>query len=325
MFSRPLRKRRINDLTPEEIMALAISSEEEDCRRYLDYARALRQLSPESATTLEQMAAIEIEHRQRLVVRFRECHGEQIPLVRRDDIAGFSPILPLWVLVSRGPKAIRDQVTAQEAQSRAFYERASMLSTDLTTRSLLQDLAAEEAGHEKVFSHLATGQGRQQHHASEDEQHRRRILLQYVQPALAGLMDGSVSTLAPLFAAAFATQNSWSAFLVGIAASVGAGISMGFAEALSDDGTLTGRGSPITRGVVTGAMTTIGGVGHTLPYLINDFLIATVVAVAVVVVELIVIAWIRWKYMDTPFLSAAFQIVFGGALVFAAGILIGNA
>ena len=324
MFSRPLRKRRLSELDEREVLAMAIAGEEEDRRRYLDYARALRELAPDSARTLEAMAGIEDQHRQRLVTRFYERFGEEIPLIRREDVAGFQLVRPLWALLPRGPKAVRDQAGALEVQARAFYERAASLSTDLRTRELLTELALEEAGHEQEFAALEVS-GRQVAHVAEEERHRRRFLLQYVQPGLAGLMDGSVSTLAPLFAAAFATQSSWSAFLVGLAASIGAGISMGFAEALSDDGALTGRGSPIIRGVVTGMMTMIGGVGHTLPYLIPDFLTATVLAIVVVVIELVAIAWIRWKYMDTPFLSATFQIVLGGALVFAAGILIGNA
>jgi erythrin-vacuolar iron transport family protein len=153
---------------------------------------------------------------------------------------------------------------------------------------------------------------------------RKIFVLQIVQPGLAGLMDGSVSTLAPVFAAAFATHNSRTAFLVGMAASLGAGISMGFAEALSDDGVLSGRGRPWMRGGVCGLMTTLGGIGHTLPFLLPDFFIALWVAVAVVAVELGFIAWIRKRYMDTPLLQAIFQVVLGGVLVFIAGILIGN-
>jgi VIT1/CCC1 family predicted Fe2+/Mn2+ transporter len=161
---------------------------------------------------------------------------------------------------------------------------------------------------------------REKEHTAE----RRLFLLQIVQPGLAGLMDGSVSTLAPLFAAAFATHNTWETFLVGLAAAVGAGISMGFAEALSDNGSLTGRGSPWLRGSASGAMTALGGLGHTLPYLIPDFRTATTLAVAVVLVELAAIAWVRHRYMDTPWFSAAFQVVIGGILVFATGILIGS-
>jgi len=148
-------------------------------------------------------------------------------------------------------------------------------------------------------------------------------VLTYVQPGVAGLMDGSVSTLAPIFATAFATQDTWTTFLVGLAASVGAGISMGFTEAASDDGQISGRGSPIKRGLATGIMTTVGGLGHALPYLIPDFWTATITAMVVVVIELWAIAWIQNRYMDTPFWRATLQVVVGGALVFAAGALIG--
>ncbi len=274
---------------------------------------------------MEAMARVEDRHRRRLIDLFRERFGDHVPLVRRADVAGFWPTTPLWRLLPRGPAAIRAQAATLEDQARAFYERAATQVQDARTRKLLGDLAVEEAGHRARVAQVESRGKRPERLLDEDEAHRRKILLQYVQPGLAGLMDGSVSTLAPLFAAAFATQDSWSAFLVGMAASVGAGISMGFAEALSDDGALTGRGSPVIRGIVTGAMTVIGGVGHTLPYLITDFVTATVLAVAVVAVELVAIAWIRWKWMSTPFLSASFQIVVGGALVFAAGILIGNA
>ena len=325
MFSRPFRRRRVSDLDEREVLALAISNEEDDRRRYLDYADALRTEAPESAAMMEEMAQVEDRHRRQLIDLFRERFGEHIPLVRREDVAGFAPVAPLWRLAPKGPVAIRAQAAALEDHARGFYERAAAQVSDARTRKLLGDLAIEEAGHGALVEEIEARGKRPETLRAEDDAHRRRILLQYVQPGLAGLMDGSVSTLAPLFAAAFATQDSWSAFLVGMAASIGAGISMGFAEALSDDGELTGRGSPLVRGIVTGAMTTIGGVGHTLPYLISDFFTATVLAVAVVAVELFAIAWIRWKWMDTPFLSASFQIVVGGALVFAAGILIGSA
>ena len=319
MFSWPRHRRRLVDLSEAEILALAVSSEEEDRRLYLDYAEHLRKDSPRSAKMLEEVAAVEDDHRRRLIELYRKRFGDHLPLVRRADVAGFPPIKPLWTLAPKGPAAVRGQAAELERCARAFYEKAASLARDAPTRKLLGDLATEEADHIAVVGAAEDRADADAALADEDEAHRRRFLLQYVQPGLAGLMDGSVSTLAPLFAAAFATQNSWSAFLVGMAASIGAGISMGFAEALSDDGALTGRGSPIIRGTVTGAMTIIGGVGHTLPYLISSFYTATALAIAVVAVELFAIAWIRWRYMDTPFLSATFQIVFGGALVFAGG------
>jgi rubrerythrin len=219
----------------------------------------------------------------------------------------------------------RKYAESMEFEAARFYRRSAEMARDVSVRKLLNELADIEEDHE----HLAQKLGEQilttDARAQEDETARRMFVLQYVQPGLAGLMDGSVSTLAPLFAAAFATQSTWETFLVGMAASVGAGISMGFAEALSDDGSLTGRGTPWVRGTICGVMTTLGGIGHTLPYLIPDFFTATVLAVAVVVVELAVISWIRYRYMDTPFLNAAFQVVVGGVLVFLAGILIGSA
>jgi rubrerythrin len=211
-----------------------------------------------------------------------------------------------------------------EDEAQRFYRKAADGARDVSVRQLLLELAEAEAGHEslahKLTERILTDSAR----TAEDEASHRVLMLQYVQPGLAGLMDGSVSTLAPLFAAAFATHNTWQTFLVGMAASVGAGISMAFAEGLSDDGALTGRGSPWIRGPVCGLMTAIGGLGHTLPYLIPHFVTATVVSIIVVVIELAVISWIRMRFMDTPFLRAAFQVVVGGTLVFIAGILIGS-
>jgi len=246
VFSRPIIKRRIAQLGAREILALAINSENEDRRRYLEYAEALRETAPQSAATMERLAEIEKSHYRRLLKRFHETYGENVPLVRREDVAGFASISPLWLLKPRGPSAIRGQAMDLEVQARNFYEKASAAVTDPTTKALLRELAEEEEQHEMTFA--AMGVEAQLEHSAEDELHQRRILLRYVQPGLAGLMDGSVSTLAPLFAAAFATQDSWAAFLVGMAASIGAGISMGFAEALSDDGALTGRGPPVVRG-----------------------------------------------------------------------------
>jgi VIT1/CCC1 family predicted Fe2+/Mn2+ transporter len=191
-------------------------------------------------------------------------------------------------------------------------------------RQLLDDLAQEERSHENRAEQLEKDKLRPDVKREEDEANRRLFVLQIVQPGLAGLMDGSVSTLAPVFAAAFATHKSWDAFLVGLAASLGAGISMGFAEALSDDGSLTGRGHPWARGFICGLMTTLGGIGHTLPFLIPEFHAAMVAAVVVVLVELGVISWIRHRYMETPALSAALQVGLGGALVFITGVLIGS-
>jgi erythrin-vacuolar iron transport family protein len=316
---------RFADLTEQQILALAISLEEEDQHVYLEYAHGLAERYPASAKIFSDMAAEESQHRRRLIDTYRARFGDHIPLVRRQDVKGFIEHRPIWMVKPLGLDTVRRQAEVREYETRQFYERAQQRATDAGVRKLLGDLASAEAGHESIArklgeKHLTAGAS-----AEEAETQRRIFVLQVVQPGLAGLMDGSVSTLAPLFAAAFATTNTWQTFLVGLAASVGAGISMGFAEALSDDGSLTGRGHPWLRGGVTGLMTTVGGIGHTLPYLLQDFRAATTLAIAVVLVELWAIAWIRSRYLDTKFLRAAFEVVVGGLIVFAAGILIGSA
>jgi rubrerythrin len=256
---------------------------------------------------------------------YRKKFGEHIPLLRRQDVKGFISRRPVWMIEPLGLDKVRKQVEVMEYEARRFYELAMQRADDASVRKLLGDLAEAERGHESLAGQLEERILDSGARNAEEETRRRVFVLRVVQPGLAGLMDGSVSTLAPLFAAAFATHSTWETFLVGLAASVGAGISMGFAEALSDDGSLTGRGHPLIRGVITGAMTALGGLGHTLPFLIENFRVATTVAFAVVAVELWVIAWIRSRYMDTPFLQAAFEVVLGGVIVFAAGILIGSA
>ena len=317
--------KRFKDLTERELLALAISLEEEDERVYGDFAEGFREHYPATAKLFEEMRSEESEHRRSLTELYRERFGDHIPLIRRQDVKGFVERRPLWLNNPLRVDAARAQVAAMELETRRFYEAAAARVTDAGMRTLLSDLALAERRHsetaETLERHLRTDGVRD----AEDETRHKLFVLQIVQPALAGLMDGSVSTLAPLFAAAFATRDSWDAFLVGIAASVGAGISMGFAEALSDDGSLTGRGRPALRGAICGVMTTIGGIGHTLPYLIANFYVATLIAVLVVAVELVVISWIRYRYMDTPFLQAAFQVVVGGVLVFLSGIAIGSA
>jgi len=318
-------RKRFSDLSEQEILALAISSEEEDGRIYATYAEKLRPNFPQSARIFDGMAEEEDGHRRRLFDMHRQKFGETIPVLRREHVAGFFARRPYWLVSNLGLDRVRREVAAMEGEARNFYLRAAQRTSDAGIRQLLGDLAAAEAGHiataEKLEERLLGGPAR----GKEDAAAHRQFLLTYVQPGLAGLMDGSVSTLAPIFAAAFATQSTWETFLVGLAASIGAGISMGLTEALSDDGALTGRGSPLARGLSCGIMTTVGGLGHALPYLIPDFWTATTIAVLVVFLELWAIAWIRWRYMETPFLRAALQIVLGGALVFAAGILIGNA
>ncbi len=316
--------RDFSDLTERDVLALAISNEEEDSRIYADYAEALRAEYPGSANLFADMAREENEHRRRLIELYQQKFGEHIPLIRRQDVRGFVQRSPVWQMKELRLEAVRRQAQLMEAETLRFYRQAAERSTDASIRKLLGDLAEAELVHEHVADELMEKNVPETVRAEEDEAARRLFLLRVVQPGLAGLMDGSVSTLAPLFAAAFATGRSLDALLVGLAASLGAGISMGFAEALSDNGSLTGRGAPLLRGLITGLMTTLGGLGHSLPYLIPNFWTATTVAIAVVVAELAAISWIRWRYMDTPPVAAAFQVMFGGALVFATGILIGN-
>jgi erythrin-vacuolar iron transport family protein len=317
--------KQFKDLTEREILALAISLEEEDGRVYADFADGLRDEYPATAKVFEGMMAEESGHRARLIELFRSKFGEHIPLIRRHDVSGFVSRKPVWLFRPLGIHVVRKQAEIMELETRRFYESAMQRTTDASIRKLLGDLAAEEVKHSEKAGALeeevvagAAGQ-------REEEVQRRLFLLQVIQPGLAGLMDGSVSTLAPVFAAAFATKSSWDAFLVGLAASVGAGISMGFAESLSDDGSLTGRGRPWIRGPVCGLMTAAGGIGHTLPFLIPDFRLAWTVATVVVLLELAAISTIRHRYMDTPWISATVQVMLGGALVFIAGILIGSA
>ena len=316
--------KRFRDLTEQEILALAITNEEEDSRIYRGFAEGLRAQYPASAKVFEEMAEEEVRHRSMLFDLYREKFGEYLPLIRRQDVSGFVRHKPLWLVRPLGIEETRKYAAEMEYETARFYRKAAASARDASVRDLLDRLADAEEKHEDLAGRLGERILTKDARATEDETARRMFVLQYVQPGLAGLMDGSVSTLAPLFAAAFATHHTWDAFLVGMAASVGAGISMGFAEALSDDGSLTGRGAPVLRGGVCGVMTAIGGLGHTLPYLIPDFWIATAISIVVVIVELSVISWIRWRFMDTPFLAAAFQVMVGGALVFIAGILIGS-
>jgi rubrerythrin len=316
--------KRFAELSEQEILALAISNEEEDHRIYRAFAESLRQQYPASAKVFEQMAAEEVHHRTRLMDLYRSKFGEYLPLIRRQDVRGFIHHKPLWLVRPLGLEQVRKYAETMEYETARFYRRAAQATQDASIRELLDELAEAEDEHESLAQTLGETILTNSARAKENETARRMFVLQYVQPGLAGLMDGSVSTLAPLFAAAFATHNTWATFLVGMAASVGAGISMGFAEALSDDGSLTGRGAPVLRGAVTGTMTAVGGLGHTLPYLIPDFWVATAIAVIVVAVELAVISYIRHRFMETPLLSAAFQIVIGGVLVFFTGILIGS-
>ncbi|QCO56205.1 rubrerythrin family protein [Pseudorhodobacter turbinis] len=316
-------RRRFSDLNEQEILALAISSEEDDARIYRSYAEILRKDYAASAAVFDGMAEEEDGHRQRLidlhVVRF----GKVIPLIRREHVAGFYARRPVWLTENLGLEKIRGEAAAMEHDAQAFYTQAASRTTDAATRKLLGDLAAAEAQHEDLAHALEDEHLGADARSEEDRNAHRQFVLTWVQPGLAGLMDGSVSTLAPIFAVAFATHDNHTTLLVGLAAAIGAGISMGFTEAASDDGQLSGRGSPVKRGISAGVMTTLGGLGHALPYLISDFWTATTIAIALVFVELWAIVWIQNRYMETPFLRAAFQVVLGGALVLGAGMLIG--
>src|SRR5919107_238346 len=318
----------LSDLSEREVLALAIANEEEDSRIYQSFADRLRPDFDASAHVFEDMAEEERGHRKSFYALYRELFGEHLPPIRREDVRGFMRRRTPWWDPSLDLDKMRGEAELMERQAGNFYEQAATQATDVSVRQLFTQLAEVERGHERRAEQITETYLTKDTQAAEESARRRAFVLQYVQPGLAGLIDGSVSTLAPLFAAAFATQHNWETFLVGLAASVGAGISMGFTEALSDDGAITGRGSPVLRGLVCGAMTAIGGLGHTLPYLVPDawpnaFMIATVIAAAVVAVELVTIAWIRTNYMDTPFLRATFQIIVGGVLVLLAGIFIG--
>ena len=314
-----------SDLTEQEILALAISSEEDDARSYGMFANSLIKDYPASAKVFADMAAEEFEHRDRLTTTYRSKFGDFIPLIRRAEVKGFVKRKPIYSILNEGIDSMRKRAESIEAENHQFYLNSANRSSDPTVKQLLLDLAEAERGHESIAEKLGLTHVTPEAAATEKDTADRAFLLQYVQPGLVGLMDGSVSTLAPIFAAAFATHSTWQTFLVGLAASVGAGISMGLAEGLSDDGKLTGRGNPLVRGIATGTMTFLGGLGHTLPFLIPHFQTAFILAVIVVIVELGIITWIRNKYMDTPILKAALQIAVGGLLVFITGILIGSA
>ena len=314
-----------SDLTEQEIIALAISSEDDDARAYAGFAHALMADYPASAKVFVEMAEEEHEHRRWLTDLYQKKFGDFIPLIRRADVNGFVKHAPAWTLNTQGIDAMRRRAELIELENYRFYTQAAASSNDPQVKKLLSDLAAAEKGHESLASKLGLEHVTADAKIDEGDTERRMFLLEVVQPGLVGLMDGSVSTLAPIFAAAFATGSTWQTFLVGVAASVGAGISMGLAEGLSDDGKLSGRGRPLIRGLASGLMTAVGGIGHTLPFLIPQFHTALVLAIIVVLIELSVITWIRNKYMDTPIVKAALQIAVGGLLVFLTGILIGSA
>lgn len=317
-------RKRFTDLSEAEILALAISSEEDDARIYRNWAAFLSADYPATAAVFSGMAEEEDAHRRLLIDAFQERFGDVIPVVRREHVAGYYSRRPAWMMQNMSLEAIRDEAALMEHDAAEFYARAAQTSTDAGIRKLLGDLAAAERGHEARADILMEQHLSPKARAEEEAVAHRDFVLTWVQPGLAGLMDGSVSTLAPIFATAFATQDPWTTFLVGLAASIGAGISMGFTEAASDDGVVSGRGSPLKRGIASGVMTAVGGLGHALPYLIPHFWTATIIAICVVFVELWAIAWIQNRWMQTPFWRATLQVVVGGGLVLAVGVLIGS-
>lgn len=315
--------RDFSELSEREVLALAIGAEEEDCRIYTDLAERLREEFPASAQMFMEMAEEETEHRRKLLDLYGEKFGQHIPLIRRQDVRGFLSRKPIWQLPKPSIEDVRLLAESMETETKRFYRLAASRTTDVSIRKLLGDLAEAEQEHEMRADAIVSKNLTAEVRHGEDAHARKLFILQYIQPGLAGLMDGSVSTLAPIFAAAFSTHSTHAALVVGAAAALGAGISMGFAEALSDDGSLTGRGAPYVRGSVTGVMTTLGGLGHTLPFLIPNLRLALIIAFCVVAVELAIISWVRWRFMDTSPFRATLQVALGGALVFATGILIG--
>jgi len=317
-------RRRFDELNEREVLALAISSEEEDGAIYAAYAEKLRPDFPASASVFEAMSAEEDGHRRALIDLYRTRFGDFIVPIRREHVADFIVRRPVWLIENLGLERIRQEAADMEHEARNFYLRAASRATDAPTRKLLGDLASAETKHEETAEHLADQYLGGEARAEEDRTAKRQLILTWIQPGLAGLMDGSVSTLAPIFATAFATHDPRTTLLVGLSASIGAGISMGFTEAVHDDGKLSGRGSPLKRGLASGVMTALGGLGHALPYLIPSFWTATTIALMIVFLELWAIVWVQNRYMETPFLRATLQVVLGGSLVLAAGILIGG-
>lgn len=317
--------KKFSELTEQEVLALAITNEEEDSRIYLNFAQRLRDDYPSTARMFEDMAAEEQDHKNMLLDMYRQKFGDHLVYITRQDVKGFLKRSPVWLMDKLRIDTVRRQAAIMEIEAGEFYADAASRAQDVDVRKLLGDLALIEKGHEMKAAESEEKNLPDSKRSEEDEIAHRLFVLQIVQPGLAGLIDGSVSTMAPIFAAAFATHNSWDAFLVGMAASIGAGISMGLTEAMSDDGAITGRGQPWVRGLACGIMTTIGGLGHTLPYLIPSFWLATAIAGILVVIELLAISWIRWKYMESSFSAATIQVILGGLLVILTGILIGSA
>ena len=324
MFKFSINKKHYYNLSDKEILALAISSEEEDARIYQYYASLFIKDFPETASMFQEMLDEENVHRRQLIDLFKNKFSNNIPLIKREHVQGFYTRRPIWLIENLTLDKVRQEIVKMEKDAANFYFKTAQKTADPDIRKLLGDLAEIESKHSDKALLKASIIEKSSLAIDELKKAKKQFILTWVQPGLAGLMDGSVSTLAPIFATAFATKDSHTTLLVGLAASIGAGISMGFTEAAHDDGIISGRGSPIKRGVASGVMTTLGGLGHALPYLISDFYTATIIAMFFVLIELWAIAWIQKKYMEIKFSRAIFQVVFGGALVLAAGIFIGG-
>ena len=319
-----LRKKKFQDLNDNEILSLAIDSLEEDIKLYDEYSSHFLINYPVTSKMFKQMSILKNKNRKKLVELHKKKFGETLNITNQKEIANYFKRKPEWLVIKNSIEKVRNEIIEMETLSAQFYNSFAKKSQNIEIRNLLIDLALmsrEQKDNAKLILLNAQKSRSAQEEVTKD---KRQFILTWVQPGLAGLMDGSVSTLAPIFATAFATKDSHTTLLVGLAASIGAGISMGFTEAVHDDGVISGRGSPIKRGFASGIMTTIGGLGHALPYLISDFYVATVIAMFFVLVELWAIAWIQAKYMEIKFTKAVFQVVFGGSLVLAAGILIGG-
>lgn len=319
-----LFKKHFQDLNDDEILSLSIDILEEDIRLYDDYSSHFLINYPETSKMFKKMSILKNKNRQQLIKLHKKKFGETLNITHKNEIYNFFKRKPKWFVIKNSIEKVRNEIIEMEANSSQFYNSFAKKSNNIETRNLLIDLAMMSR-EQKDNAKLILLNTQKLHSAKEEvTKDKKQFILTWVQPGLAGLMDGSVSTLAPIFATAFATKDSHTTLLVGLAASIGAGISMGFTEAVHDDGVISGRGSPIKRGFASGIMTTIGGLGHALPYLISDFYVATVIAMFFVLVELWAIAWIQAKYMKIKFTKAVFQVVFGGSLVLAAGILIGG-
>ena len=311
MFKFSINKKHYYNLSDKEILALAISSEEEDARIYQYYASLFIKDFPETASMFQEMSDEENVHRRQLIDLFKNKFGNNIPLIKREHVQGFYTRRPIWLIENLTLDKVRQEIVKMEKDAANFYFKTAQKTADTDIRKLLGDLAEIESKHSDKALLKASIIEKSSLAIDELKKAKKQFILTWVQPGLAGLMDGSVSTLAPIFATAFATKDSHTTLLVGLAASIGAGISMGFTEAAHDDGIISGRGSPIKRGVASGVMTTLGGLGHALPYLISDFYTATIIAMFFVLIELWAIAWIQKNIWKLNFQEQFFKLFLG--------------